>query len=508
MLTGVNYGYGCQFRRIMFVLDRSIPGFREAHMPSFWLLVTFVLGALVSAAYLWPNLTLSRRRRRRTEAAFSRARAELRDERAEKAHLRSLFETLLETFPRPVLIVDADRIILFANPAALRLFGLRGDQIVGRVAATVIQDYETTLLLMDASRLFTVRERTFQRPTTGQTWRVIVTPIPDDEHIAEYPRRVASNERARLIVTIDDLTELRRLETVRQDFVSHVSHELRTPLAAAKLLGETLLTALERDPEVARGFAVRINDEIDHLSQMVAELLELSRIESGKLQLRREPTDIAGVIEVVEQRMRPLADKAGIALGAELPAGLPDVDADAARIGEVLVNLIHNGIKYTPHGGSILIRAGVASRRKPPRADGGATPSLPKAAEDPATEEIPMVVVSVKDTGIGISMDDAQRVFERFYKADRARTRSKEENAAHGDAAPREITPELRAAAGTGLGLAIAKHLVELHGGEIWVESRLGHGSVFSFSLPIAEASTYASEAGEDMGADHIGIAG
>ena len=459
-------------------------------MSGVWLLFAALVGGLVALAILWPRLTLSRRRRVRTEAALSRARVELRDERAETSYLRGLFETLLETFPRPVLIVDSDRIILFANPAALRLFNLREQQVVGRVAASVIQDYETTQLLVDAAQSLAVRERTFQRPTTGQTWRVIVTPLPEDDAAdgALAPRE-QSGERARLIVTIDDLTELRRLETVRQDFVSHVSHELRTPLAAAKLLCETLLTALDNDPTAARAFGERINGEIDHLSQMVAELLELSRIESGRLQLRREPTDIGGLIEVIEQRMKPLADQRHIALRTEVPDGLPDIDADAARIGEVLVNLIHNGLKYTPSGGAVTL-----SVENAPDAGHDSGPDLIANGHRTETTRMNgrhMLVVRVTDTGIGISSDDVPRVFERFYKVDRARTRLTAEGADEG--ADDASTPEMRAAAGTGLGLAIAKHLVELHGGSIWAESRLGHGSVFAFTLPVAEPDQHAA---------------
>ena len=182
--------------------------------------------------------------------------------------------------------------------------------------------------------------------------------------------------------------------------------------------------------------------------------------------------------------MRPLADQRHIVLRADVPEGLPYVDADAARIGEALVNLIHNGLKYTPSGGSVTLRA-----ERAPQAsgdDGKAAAADGRRAEKKS--EIagrPMVIVSVSDTGIGISSDDVPRVFERFYKVDRARTRTM---AGGADAEADEVsTPEMRAAAGTGLGLAIAKHLVELHGGSIWAESRLGHGSVFSFTLPVAE---------------------
>lgn len=476
-------------------------------MEIIWLVLAAVVGGLASLSFLWPRLSASARRRRRAEAALSRARSELRQELVETTYLRSLFETLLETFPRPVLIVDSDRVILFANPAALRLFNLRPDQMVGRVAAAVIQDYETTLLLMDAMSTFSVRERTFQRPTTGQTWRVVVTPLPGDDTVKDAPFPSESTERAQLIVTIDDLTELRRLETVRQDFVAHVSHELRTPLAAAKLLGETLVSALDHDPVAARDFAERINTEIDHLSQMVAELLELSRIESGRLQLHREPTDVAGLVEVVERRMKPLAENAGVTLRAEIPDSLPDVDADPARLSEVLVNLIHNGLKYTPSGGSVTIRAeatiGAIAQPAPT-----ATNLIVTAGKQAGVRG--GVVIRVVDTGIGISADDAQRVFERFYKVDRARTRTKDEGSGPSslDLPGGERDAQMRAAAGAGLGLAIAKHLVELHGGAIWVESRLGHGSVFSFSLPAADDTNHDDVVDSDTRVDGVEVAG
>jgi two-component system phosphate regulon sensor histidine kinase PhoR len=281
------------------------------------------------------------------------------------------------------------------------------------------------------------------------------------------------------------LTELRRLETVRQDFVSHVSHELRTPLAAVKLLSETLTRAVGHDPAAAHDFADRIGREIDHLSQMVAELLELSRIESGKIQLQREPTDLGGLVEVVIERLRPLALAHNVTLGTSIAEGLPLADADPGRIGEVLVNLIHNGLKYTPAGGAVTVTAEVvrsaseAGHIRMPSDDGGARRQL---------------AVHVTDTGIGIGPDDLPRVFERFYKADRARTRGASPRP-ETSAAPAASEPEAAAAAGTGLGLSICRHLVDLHGGHIWATSRLGRGSTFSFTLPLAGEAEQAEQA-------------
>ena len=242
-------------------------------------------------------------------------------------------------------------------------------------------------------------------------------------------------------------------------------------------MAETLQEALERDPEGAREFARRILTEVDHLSQMVNELLELSRIESGKIELRLEPTDIAGVIEVALDRMRPIADERGITLRAETPEGLPDALADGKRVGEALMNLIDNALKFTPASGAVTVSAECCAGAGPPnKSQPRGRKSAPRATLQPA------LTVRVRDTGVGIPSEDLSRVFERFYKADRARTRVADppQNDAGSNAT------------GTGLGLAIAKHLVELHGGQIWAESELDSGSVVSFTLPIA--STTANE--------------
>lgn len=242
-----------------------------------------------------------------------------------------------------------------------------------------------------------------------------------------------------------------------------------------RLLAETLVNALDRDPAAARGFALRIAAEAEHLAQMVAELLELSRIESGKITLRTEPTDMAALIEVVIERMLPLAEERKIILTSSLPETLPDSLCDGERIGEVLINLIHNGLKYTNPGGQVTVSAAVIDDEMVVAGSGAVGHLRVKQ---------PMLVIRVRDTGVGISDDDLPRVFERFFKADRARTRQVAVLSEQGQG--QSAGSQAQAAAGTGLGLAIARHLIDLHGGRIWAESRIGRGSVFSFTLPLA----------------------
>ena len=449
------------------------------------LVLAALFGMAVAIIIAWPRLSIAHRLRVSAEDALHAARGAERAALTEAERLRSMFEATLAAFPRPVLITDRDRRILFANNAALELVRLPRQHVIARIAATVIQDYDTTLLLMESARTGEARERVFQRATTGQTWRVLVSPL----RLGGFERPVSDErEPIYLALTIEDLTELRRLETVRQDFVAHVSHELRTPLAALKLLAETLAEAIEHDPPAARDFAQRVSHEIDHLSQMVAELLELSRIESGRIQLRLEPTDMAGLIEVALDRLRPLAEESGVELRFTPPDELPDALVDGARVGEALINLIHNGIKYTPCGGNVRISVEVTPDAAA-RAHGQAF-SADWAPQGDAHIEHEVLCVRVTDSGVGISEDDLPRVFERFFKADRARTRisggyasSDVDATVYG-----AVQPQIAAAAGTGLGLAIAKHLIELHGGRIWAQSRLGRGSEFAFTLPLAPA--------------------
>jgi two-component system phosphate regulon sensor histidine kinase PhoR len=238
------------------------------------------------------------------------------------------------------------------------------------------------------------------------------------------------------LMLFQDLTQLRRLETVRRDFISNVSHELRTPLASLKALAETLQEGALEDPPAASRFILRMETEIDNLTQLVNELLELSRIESGKLSLSFHRIQPCELLKPALERMSLQAERAGLELSLECPDELPPVFADPNRISQVMINLVHNAIKFTPPGGRITVSA---------------------------YQDINNIVFFVRDTGVGIARKDLGRIFERFYKADQART-----------------------GGGTGLGLSIARHMIESHGGYIWAESENGVGSTFYFSLPIA----------------------
>jgi two-component system phosphate regulon sensor histidine kinase PhoR len=244
---------------------------------------------------------------------------------------------------------------------------------------------------------------------------------------------------------VQNLTRIRQLETIRRDFISNLSHELRTPLASLKALTETLQDGALTDPEAAPRFLGRIVTEVDALTQMAQELLDLSRIESGQVELERKPTAPEKLLNSAAERMRLQAERAGLSLNVECNPNLPKVHADAPRIEQVLVNLIHNAVKFTPPGGDVALAADILPAPIPHE--------IGEAGKG-------AVRFAVRDSGVGIPADDLPRIFERFYRVDKA-----------------------RAGGGTGLGLSISKHLVESHGGRIWVESVEGEGSTFYFTL-------------------------
>jgi two-component system phosphate regulon sensor histidine kinase PhoR len=222
---------------------------------------------------------------------------------------------------------------------------------------------------------------------------------------------------------------------MRRELIGNISHELRTPLAGIKAMIETLKEGAIDDKQEAADFLSRIDGEVDHMTQMISELTELSRIETGRAELRMAPLNLNLLVTEVAAQLNPLAQRQQVTITTHLVADLPAVRADNDRIRQALVNLIHNAIKFNHPGRRVTVSTRVDRES---------------------------VIVSVSDTGIGISKEELPHVFERFYKADKARSRG-----------------------GSGLGLAIAKHTVQAHGGSIWAQSEEGRGSTFSFNLPI-----------------------
>ncbi len=249
----------------------------------------------------------------------------------------------------------------------------------------------------------------------------------------------------RLVLALHDITALRRIERVRRDFVANISHELRTPLTSIKLLAETLAVAAPDDPETFRDFVNKIGAEADHLAQLVDELLDLTMIESGEVRLAIEAVDPDMVVAGVADRIGPVADRRGIRIStvpAESGAGVRAA-ADPGRLGQALLNLAHNAVKYSHPGGEVRIGW---------------------------REEGERIRFQVADDGIGIPSGHQARIFERFYKVDRSRTR--------GD------PDESLVSGSAGLGLAIVRHIAEAHGGVAAVESVEQVGSTFWIEVP------------------------
>src|SRR5215207_10258185 len=330
---------------------------------------------------------------------------------------RSRLATVLEQITDGVLIADATGLVRFANPAAGRLFQFGNP--LNHSIAEVVRNHQLVETWRRCQQTRQIQSESVEVPTRHQYLQLVVIP---DQHTSGS------------LLLVQDLTRLRRLETVRRDFVSNLSHELRTPLASLKALAETLQEGALDDPPAARRFIGQIEIEVDALTQMVNELLELSKIESGRFSLDRSRVAPCDLLHSASQRMQVQAARANILLNVECAPDLPDVQVDLQRLEQVLVNLIHNAVKFTRAGGQVALLA------------------------EPTEGAIRF---AVRDTGVGIPTEQLSRIFERFYRVDKSRTGS-----------------------GTGLGLSIAKHIVEAHGGKIWVESIDGGGSTFYFTIP------------------------
>ncbi|GAB4402990.1 MAG: phosphate regulon sensor histidine kinase PhoR [Anaerolineales bacterium] len=357
--------------------------------------------------------------------AFNMMASQLKEKMTALSEEKVRLADVLEHMADGVMIADGEGRVQLINPSAASLLGAASDA-VGRPLAQVLRHHRLIELWRESIASGAEMEGTVELYRQNALLRVVVTPF-----------RERGTEGS--LIMLQDLTHVRRLETVRRDFISNVSHELRTPLASLKALVETLRDSASDDPQAARRFLDRMDAELDALIQMVRELLDLSRIESGQAPLSFAPTSVEQILLPPVERLRPQAERANLSLSVQFPPDIPAVKADVEAMHQVLMNLLHNAIKFTPPGGEIVVEAQARGRE---------------------------VVVSVRDTGVGIAPDDLPRIFERFYKADRSRS-----------------------GGGTGLGLAIAKHIVQAHGGRIWAESEQGKGSTFYFTLAVHDIS-------------------
>ncbi|HEX7554996.1 MAG TPA: ATP-binding protein, partial [Leptolinea sp.] len=334
---------------------------------------------------------------------------------------RTKLATVLNNMADGILIVGEDGTVQLINPAAERMFKTTSAVAIGKTLVEVVRHHQLVEL--------------WQRCKDNDEMQTASYEISLEKIFVQAGASpMDSGMPGAILLILQDLTRIRKLETLRREFVSNVSHELRTPLASMKALTETLREGAIDDPPAAQRFLGRMDIEIESLTQMVEELLELSRIESGRVPLERRVVLPGELVDNAVDRMILQAQRAGLIIEKKVDEDLPRVPVDFSRLTQVIVNLLHNAIKFTPPGGKIICGANI----------------------DPEG-----VVFFVQDTGVGIDPESLPRIFERFYKADKARS-----------------------GGGTGLGLSIARHLVEAHGGRIWAESEIGKGTKVSFILP------------------------
>jgi len=387
--------------------------------------IEIILGVVIAiSAY---RLFASQKMLRALRLSLSETQSQLREKIETGDTGQAKFNAILSSMLEGVLVTDQKGEILLMNPSLRKTFlidlppeGKRSLEVIrnAKIQEVVDRTLQNKQKLISEELSLTVPEEKFLK--------VNAVPI------------VREGEVNGAILVFHDITELRRLERVRQDFVANVSHELRTPISSIKGYAETLLDGAMNDQQNSRDFIEIINRDSDRLAKLIDDLLDLSRIESGKLKMVFVPTDILGVIKRTMSIIENSAKMKSISIEIQAPENVSKVLADETRLSQVILNLLDNAIKYTSEGGAIKIS--VRSNDQ-------------------------FVEVDISDTGIGIPEKDLSRVFERFYRVDKARSRDM---------------------GGTGLGLSIVKHIVQTHGGEVWVRSKLEHGSTFCFIIPRA----------------------
>lgn len=361
---------------------------------------------------------------------------------------RTRLRVLLDSISAGILMIDAQGKVLLANQALTTFFGLQASP-EGRLYPEVCRSAVAHEAISTVLNLGLAETRELELPG-GRQLEVQAVPVCRD------------GKTPGAVVVFYDLTRIRMLERMRKDFVANVSHELRTPLTAIKGCAETLADGALHDPEAAARFMKIIQDHAERLTRLLDDLLGLARLEAEQLEVKREVVPLRGIIDTCLSAVSQAAATKGLALQVEADAATL-VYCDRRLLEHALINLVDNAVKYTPEGGRIRVWAGYDPGQELIGQCGDRVEILPRARK-PGRQ----ISVVVMDNGIGIPSTDLRRVFERFYRVDKGRS---------------------RAMGGTGLGLSIARHVVEVHGEALWVASTLGAGTAFGFTLSPADAA-------------------
>jgi two-component system phosphate regulon sensor histidine kinase PhoR len=347
-------------------------------------------------------------------------------------------ESILWCMVEGVLVLDAKGQVLVINDQARNMFHVPADRKLEGVPIVELSRHPAMRQLLQEVLAFDFTTNRYSKEIEleeGQWFRVNATSLRHEQQVS-----------AECILVFHDITEVKRLETIRSDFVANVSHELRTPLTAIRGYVETLLHAPPQDSAETTSFLEIIDRHAERLSRLTEDLLTLSDLESGKLRIAQQPVDVTQLMQRVLEVFWSRAEGRQIRLAKDLEPGVPAVRGDVDRLQQVFINLIDNALKYTPPGGTVTLRAKIANA---------------------GSDGEPRVEIAVSDTGPGIPENHLPRLTERFYRVDKARSRD---------------------LGGTGLGLAIVKHIVQAHDGELKIESASQKGTTVRVFLAAAKA--------------------
>jgi two-component system phosphate regulon sensor histidine kinase PhoR len=363
----------------------------------------------------------------RLAAALDEMNTRVRDTQGKLEHDRDRLRAVFTSMRDAVIALGKTGKVALINPVAEHLFDIKAEDVVGKSVLEVIRHHQLARAM-----------HTTMQSGTPATLEFETFEVPPRHFQAEVaPVHTARGELSGAVAVLHNVTELRRLERVRSEFVANVSHELRTPITSIKGFLETLLDGAMNDPDNCRHFLSILSDEADRLANLVNDLLDLSRLEEDHAPLQTEVVELYAESQRSLELVTPIARDKDLSVSMQVAPEL-FVVANQGMLRQALINLLDNAIKYTPSGGRVWI-------------EGKPSPDGRRA------------LISVCDTGPGIPSQHLERLFERFYRVDKARS---------------------RAVGGTGLGLSIVRHIVERHGGKVWAESTLGRGSKFTISLP------------------------